>query len=103
MTTKTDLNPILPSLNRKITQNKMKLVENELKKLKTFDSNYFIGKSHFDEDGTQNYLVFKPLNKYFRLITNTLSILSWQSKGLSTETIDPPTTSLSLLIMLLTK
>ena len=81
----------------------MKLVENELKKLKTFDSNYFIGKSHFDEDGTQNYLVFKPLNKYFRLITNTLSILSWQSKGLSTETIDPPTTSLSLLIMLLTK
>ena len=103
MTTKTDLNPILPSLNRKITQNKMKLVENELKKLKTFDSNYFIGKSHFDEDGTQNYLVFKPLNKYFRLITNTLSILSWQSKGLSAETIDPPTTSLSLLIMLLTK
>ena len=81
----------------------MKLVENELKKLKTFDSNYFIGKSHFDEDGIQNYLVFKPLNKYFRLITNTLSILSWQSKGLSTETIDPPTTSLSLLIMLLTK
>ena len=74
-----------------------------MKKLKTFDSNYFIGKSHFDEDGTQNYLVFKPLNKYFRLITNTLSILSWQSKGLSTETIDPPTTSLSLLIMLLTK
>ena len=103
MTTKTDFNAILSSLNRKITQNKTKLVENELKKLKTFDSNYFIGKSHFDEDGTQNYLVFKPLNKYFRLITNTLSILSWQSKGLSTETIDPPTTSLSLLIMLLTK
>ena len=103
MTTKTYFNAILSSLNRKITQNKTKLVENELKKLKTFDSNYFIGKSHFDEDGTQNYLVFKPLNKYFRLITNTLSILSWQSKGLSTETIDPPTTSLSLLIMLLTK
>ena len=28
-------------------------------------------------------------------ITNTLSILSWQSKGLSNENIDPPTTSLS--------
>ena len=27
------------------------------------------------------------------MITNTLSILSWQSKGLSTENIDPPTTS----------
>ena len=69
-----------------------------MNKLKTFDSSYFIGKSHFEEDGTQNYLVFQPLNKYFKLITNTLSILSWQSKGLSTETIDPPTTSLSLLI-----
>ena len=35
------------------------------------------------------------VNKYFKLITNTLSILSWQSKGLSTENIDPPTISLS--------
>ena len=84
-------------INRKITENKTEnvLVKNELNKLKTFDSSYFIGKSHFEEDGTQNYLVFQPLNKYFKLITNTLSILSWQSKGLSTENIDPPTTSLS--------
>ena len=29
------------------------------------------------------------------MIINTLSILSWQSKGLSTENIDPLTTSLS--------
>ena len=79
------------------------LVENELNKLKTFDSSYFIGKSHFDEDGTQNYLVFQSLNKYFKLITNTSSILSWQSKGLSNENIDPPTTSLSPSIMLVTK
>ena len=97
MITKTDFDAKLSSLNRKITKNKSKhlLVENELNKLKTFDSSYFIGKSHFEEDGTQNYLVFQPLNKYFKLITNTLSILSWQSKGLSTENIDPPTTSLS--------
>ena len=55
------------SLNRKITQNKTKqlLVENELNKLKTFDSGYFIGKSHFEEDVTQNYLVYQPLNNYF--------------------------------------
>ena len=40
----------LSSLNRKITSNKSKhlLVENEFKKLKTFDSSYFIGKSHFE-------------------------------------------------------
>ena len=58
--TKTNFDATLSSFNRKITQNKTKhlLVENELNKLKTFDSSYFIGKSHFDEDGTQNYLVF---------------------------------------------
>ena len=97
MITKSEFDSRLSSLSRKITSNKTKhlLVENELNKLKTFDSSYFIGKSHFEEDGTQNYLVFQPLNKYFKLITNTLSILSWQSKGLSTENIDPPTTSLS--------
>ena len=84
------------SLSRKITQNETKhlLVENELNQLKTFDSSYFIGKSHFYEDGTQNYLVFQPLSKYFELITNTLPILSWQSKGLSAGNICPPTTSL---------
>ena len=90
----------LSSLNRKITPNKTKhlLVENELSKLKTFDSSYFIGKSHFEEDGTQNYLVFHPINKYFKFNTNALDLLSWQPRGLSTETIDPPTTSLSSLI-----
>ena len=51
--TKTDFDAKLSSLNRKITSNKSKhlLVENELKKLKTFDSSYFVGKSHFEEDG----------------------------------------------------
>ena len=84
------------SLNRKITQNKTKhlLVEDELNKLKTFDSSYFIDKSHFDEDGTQNYLVFQPIiNKYFKVITNTDYVSSWKSKGLSAESIKPPTTS----------
>ena len=71
--TKTDFDAKLLTLNRKITQNKTKrlLVENELNKLNTFNSSYFIGKSHFDEDGRQNYLVFQPINKYFKVITNT--------------------------------
>ena len=64
--TKTDFDTKLSSPNRNITQNKTKhlLVENELNKLKTFDSSYFIGKRHFEGDGTQNYLVFQPINKY---------------------------------------
>ena len=63
----------MSSLNRKITENKTEnvLYKNELNKLKTFDSDYFIGKSHFEEDGTQNYLVFQQLSKYFKVITNT--------------------------------
>ena len=80
------------SLNRKITANKTThlLVQNELNKLKTFDSTYFIEKSHFEEDGVQNYLVFQPINKYFKSITNSNYILSWIFKGLSNESIKPP-------------
>ena len=61
------------SLNNKIAVNKTKneSIDNELKKLKTLDLSYFIGKSHFEVDDTQNYLVFQPLNKYFKLIANT--------------------------------
>ena len=40
-----------------------------LKKLKIFDSSCFMVKSHFEEDDTQNYLVFQPMNKYFKRIT----------------------------------
>ena len=73
------------------------LVENELNKLKTFDSSYFIGKSHLEEDGTQNYLVFQPIHKYFKVVTNTDYISSCKSKGLSAESIKPPTTSYNSL------
>ena len=60
LVTKTDFDAKLSSLNGQITGNKIRhlLVENELKKLKAFDSSYFIGESYFEEDGTQNYLVF---------------------------------------------
>ena len=92
---KTDFGAKLSRINRKITENKSKnlLVENYLNKLKTFDSSYFIGKSHFEEDGTQNYLVFQPMSKYYKVITNIDYISSWKSKGLSAESIKPPTTS----------
>ena len=72
----------LSSLNTKITSNR-----NELKKLKTFDLSYFRGKSRFDEDGAQNYLVFQPINRYFKLAYNKKYISSWKYKRLSDETI----------------
>ena len=39
------------------------------------------------EDGFQAYLIFQPVNKYFKFITNTNYISSWKSKGLSAESI----------------
>ena len=66
-----------------------------LKKLQTFNLSYFRGKNYFDEDGAQNYLVFLPIGRYFRLNANTSYILSWKSKRLSTEPIGLPNTSFS--------
>ena len=61
--TKTDFDAKLSRLNRKITSNKAKhlLVENQLKKLKSFDLVYFLGKIHFDKDGAK---------KLFSTLTN---------------------------------
>ena len=77
---KTDFDAKLSNLNRKITANKTRR-----------------GKQYFDEgSGKQNYLVFLPLNKYFKLnsvVDAADYVGSWQSKGLSDESIKPPTTS----------
>ena len=67
-----------------------RILKNLRKKL---DLTYFNGKSHFEEDGTLNYLVFQPINKCFKIVPNTEFVLSWKSKGLSAESINPPTTS----------
>ena len=51
---------------------------------------YLHGKSYFDEGGTQNYLLFIPISRYFKThsITSVIDYaLSWQSKGLSNESI----------------
>ena len=67
--TKTDFDAKLSSLNRKITKNKSNhlLVQNELNKLKTFDSSYFHGKNYFDEAGNQNYHIFQLISKYLKV------------------------------------
>ena len=69
---KTGFDDNLRSLNQKVNSNKTKhlLVENELKKIQKFDSIYFRGKSDFEEDGTQNYLVFQPIYRYFKRVSN---------------------------------
>ena len=62
-----------------------------MKKLKIFDLGYFIEKSHFDEDDTQNYLVFQSVLEYFTLNSNWIT--KWKSKGLSNESLEAVSTS----------
>ena len=98
--TKTDFDAKLSSLNRKITSYKTKhlLIDNKLIQLKTFDPAYFRGKSHFEDDGTQNWLILQPIQKYFKTVSaNDSHILSWKSKGLSDENIKRHTTSNKVL------
>ena len=71
---------------------KLKIIS---KKIQKFDSSYFRGKNYFDEDDTQNYLVFLPIFIYFKIntINNCPSYTSsWQSNGLSSESTKPLTT-----------
>ena len=67
-----------------------------MKKLETFDSIYFRGKSCFKDDGTQIYLDFQPMYRYFKRIVsvgNGNYIYYWKSKGFSDERINSITAS----------
>ena len=52
-------------------------------KLQTFGSNYFCGKSHFEDDGTQHYLACQSVDKYFKQIVNSNHISVWKANELS--------------------
>ena len=60
MVTKTDFDAKLKAISNRVTRNKAKdlLLDNELKKLKSFDTDYIKGKSYFGNDNI-NYLVFE--------------------------------------------
>ena len=93
--TKTDFDAKLSGLHRKITKNKTDhlIIKSELNKLKTFDLGQENVKNYFEEDEKPNYLIFPPLNKYFKLNIHYLSyVSSWTSKGFSDESIKPLTT-----------
>ena len=98
LTTKENKTPNTSSLVRKSDYNtKITEVENNIKKLQAYDSSYYRGKKYFNKgNGEQNYLVFLPMRKYFKLssVAGVIDcVLSWQSKGISTKSIIPPTTS----------
>ena len=45
-------------------------------KLQPFDSNYFCGKIHFEDDSTQCDLVFQTVFKCFKAVANTNEVKS---------------------------
>ena len=59
------------------TKVELKAEQDKIMKLQAFDSSYFHGQTHFEDDGTENYL----------------HISSWKWKGLSDESIKPPVAS----------
>ena len=65
--------------------------------MQAYDLSYFKGKQYFDEgSGKQNYLLFLPMRKYFKLnsVVGVIDrVLSWQFKGISNESIKPLATS----------
>ena len=66
-----------------------------MKKLNTFDLSYFRGRSHFEEDGTQNWFVFQPMGRYLKIAyaNDNNYVLLWKSKGLSDLEIDSTKTN----------
>ena len=51
-----------------------------------FDSSYFCGS--FKDNGTQSYLVFQPVYKYFKTSANTKNVTVRKSKGLSDRVLN---------------
>ena len=69
LTTAENKIPDISSLVKKSDYNtKIAEAENNIKELQAYYLSYFRGKKYFDEgDGKQNYLVFLPMTKYFKL------------------------------------
>ena len=58
-------------------------------KLRLFDSSYFCCKSHFEDNGSQNYSVFQPVYRYIKKIANNDHISVGKSKEFSDKIIKP--------------
>ena len=62
-------------------EHKLKQTEDKINDLER-DAFYFRGKNYFGDDGIQNYFVFQPVSKYFKIVINssTVYVHYWQSR-----------------------
>ena len=75
LATKTALNTVenkIPDINSLVKKSNYNIeiagIKLNINKLQAYDLSYFKGKQYFDEgSGKQNYLVFLPMGKYFKL------------------------------------
>ena len=75
------------------TKAELKTEQDKIIKLQAFDSSYSRGKNHFKDDGTQNYLIFQLIYRYFKKIGAIYYISEWKYKGLADEIIKLLSTS----------
>ena len=89
---KTNYDSKISSLDGKIDKIKLdakKVSENILKKVLQVFSLLIASIAFSSEDGSQAYLIFQPIYRYFKTVTNTNYISSWKSRGLSAKSIKP--------------
>ena len=77
----------------------LKAEQDKIVKIQTYDLSLFIVQSYFNNDGSQNYLIFQPIYKTITTFSDLTSTISeWEYKGLSNENFKPsytPNKSLS--------
>ena len=89
MLKKTNYNTKISSLGSKIAK-----INSGIKELAEEFLLIFMGNILFDSEGSlQSYLIFQSVYRFFKMVTSTNYVLEWKSKGLSAESIKPPTTS----------
>ena len=62
--------------DEKLKQAKLATNKDQMEKLQTFDLSFFIGKSYFSYDESQNYLIFEPVYNTFIRLTCTETIIA---------------------------
>ena len=82
------------NLDKKITTLAIKVEleaqEDKITSLKVFAFRCFRGKSHFEDDETQNYLALQPVYNYFKAIANGNKVTAQKPMELSGESIKHP-------------
>ena len=75
------------------TKAELKIEQDKMTKLQAFDSSHFRGKINFEDNDTQNYLVFQPMYRHSKKIGSSHHLSAWESKGLSNKSNNPPAKS----------